>query len=584
MNPPVLIKKHTSIRRFRACLKTERGCVEDQPQHAATNPKPMKVATRCGWSRTTQPRSAIFRQALRFTLLVALLLALCSSATAQTNVAIKKTEPPATKPAWEVLDDLTLTKEQKETFKQLRDKMEAARGAVKAAETTSNTPPDALYNVRVNSTFAQRNMNKGIDQLLTKEQKSELKKLRGGKKAADVEKAASDGAANAEAAPRVLSEEELEANSTRKKARATLSEDEYKKLAVELRTKYAKPSAEWPAPEIDDEVKPRYVEIGVLPNVPYPSDNPYSEAKAELGKKLFFDPRLSGSGQMACATCHDPDLAWADGRSLAFGHSRKELKRNTPAIQNAGFLKLLFWDGRAVSLEKQAMDVLLNEDEMRTTPEGLRERLSKISGYTNEFAKSFGSPEPTLDRVGKAIATFERTQTSKRNSFDLFARGETDLFNDAAVRGLDIFRTTGRCVNCHNGPLFTDGLFHNEGLSNYGRKGEDLGRYDATKKPEDAGRFKTPSLRNIARTAPYMHHGMFDLETVLSMYNGGMPSVKRKPSQVNDPLFPIKSPLLKQLGLNEHDLADLKAFLETLSETRTRVRVPELPVETAKAD
>lgn len=485
----------------------------------------------------------------------------------------------AAKTIWDFLTEMKLTDGQKDSIAVLHSKLEGARAVVSKLEATSNTPPDAMYNARVDATFAQRAATKGIEQLLTKEQKAELKALRSAKKIPAVETAGA-----AEPAQRALSEEELEATSKRKKPRATLTDDEYKKLAVELRAQYAKPPAEWPAPEIDAEVKARYVEIGVLSNVPYPADNPYSDAKAELGKKLFFDPRLSSSEQMACASCHDPDLAWADGRTLALGHSRKELKRNTPTIQNTGFLKELFWDGRSTTLEQQAVDVLLNEDEMRNTPEGVRERLAKIPGYVKEFEKAFGSPDTTIERVGKAIATFERTQTSKRNTFDLFARGETDLFSDAAVRGLHIFRTTGRCVNCHMGPTFTDGLFHNEGLSNYGRKGEDLGRYDVTKKPADVGAFKTASLRNIARTAPYMHHGMFDLETVLSMYNGGMPSVKRKPSQANDPLFPTKSPLLKELGLNEHDLADLKAFLETLSETRTRVRVPELPVDVAKAE
>ncbi len=518
-------------------------------------------------------------------LLLSSIASVQSVAQAQTNTAIAKPSPTApAKTIWDFLAQMKLAKEQKESVAVLRGKLEEARAVVTKAETTSNTPPDALYNARVDFTFAQRSVNKSIDQLLTKEQKTELKALRAGKKTATEEKSLDDASPKVGAASGVLSEEELEATSKRKKPRATLADDDYKKLAAELRAQYAKPPAEWPAPEIDAEVKPRYVEIGVLSNVSYPADNPYSAVKAELGKKLFFDPRLSSSGQIACASCHDPDLALADGRSLALGHARRELKRNTPAIQNAGFLKEMFWDGRATSLEQQSRDVLLNEDEMRNTSEGVRERLTKIPGYVSEFEKVFGSQEPTIDLVSKAIATFERTLTSKRNTFDLFARGESELFNDAAVRGLHIFRTTGRCVNCHNGPTFTDGLFHNEGLSNYGRKGEDLGRYDVTKKPADVGAFRTASLRNIARTAPYMHHGMFDLETVLSMYNGGMPSVKRKPSQANDPLFPVKSPLLKELGLNEHDLADLKAFLETLSETRTRVRPPELPVDVAKAE
>jgi len=144
------------------------------------------------------------------------------------------------------------------------------------------------------------------------------------------------------------------------------------------------------------------------------------------------------------------------------------------------------------------------------------------------------------------------------------------------VRGLHLFRTTARCLNCHNGPMLTDGQFHNEGLTYYGRKLEDLGRYAVTKNPEDVGKFKTPSLRNIARTAPYMHNGLFDLEGVLNMYNAGMATVRRRADQKDDPLFPTKSKLLQPLGLNQTEKADLKAFLEALTETRIRIRPPEL--------
>lgn len=487
-----------------------------------------------------------------------------------------------TKPVWELVREITLSPEQKQRFDELRQKLEDARAAVRIAESTTNTPPDALYNARVTATFAQRNLTRAIEQSLTSEQKTELRRLRGEKRAA-AEKNAEVGQ-KSEQSGRALSEEELEATSKKKKPRPTLTDEEYTKLAAELRAQYSRPSSQWPAPEIDDSVKPHFQEIGVLPNVPHPAENPYTDAKAELGKKLFFDPRLSGTGEMSCTSCHEPDLGWADGRTLAFGHSRKELKRNTPSILNAGLIHPLFWDGRSTSLEDQARDVLLNEDEMRNTPEGIRERLAKIPGYTNEFAKVFGSPEPTIQNVAKAIATFERTVTSKRNQFDLFARGESEIITDAAVRGLHIFRTTGRCINCHMGPLFSDNRFHNNGLSNYGRKGQDLGRYDVTKKAENVGEFKTPSLRNVTRTAPYMHHGMFDLETALDMYNAGMPNIKRRPNQANDPLFPTKSPLLKELGLNEHDIADLKAFLETLTDTRSRVRLPELPPDVTKAE
>jgi len=266
---------------------------------------------------------------------------------------------------------------------------------------------------------------------------------------------------------------------------------------------------------------------------------------------------------------------------VSFGHERKELKRNAPTILNTAFNETLFWDGRSNSLEEQAMDVVNNTDEMHSSAQFVRANLGKIPGYTNEFTKVFGSPEVSLARVAQAIATFERTVTSRGNNFDSFLRGDTNALSEEAIRGLHLYRTGARCINCHNGPSFTDGKFHNEGLTYYGRKLEDLGRYDVTKKPEDVGRFKTPSLRNIARTAPYMHNGLFDLDGVLNMYNAGMPTVRRKESQKDDPLFPVKSPHLQSLGLNKQDLADLKAFLEALTETRLRMRSPTLPAEMA---
>jgi cytochrome c peroxidase len=243
-------------------------------------------------------------------------------------------------------------------------------------------------------------------------------------------------------------------------------------------------------------------------------------------------------------------------------------------VLNTAFNESLFWDGRATSLEQQAADVVLNAEEMHATAEMVRERLSKIQQYTNDFAAAFGDPQVSFARVAQAIATFERTLTSRGNAFDSFLRGNTNALSDAALRGLHLFRTTARCLNCHNGPNFTDGRFHNEGLTYYGRKYEDLGRYEITRDPKDVGRFKTPSLRNVTRTAPYMHNGLFDLDGVLNMYNAGMPTPRRQPEHERDPLFPEKSPLLKPLGLNKQDLADLKDFLGALTETRLRMRPP----------
>ena len=185
-----------------------------------------------------------------------------------------------------------------------------------------------------------------------------------------------------------------------------------------------------------------------------------------------------------------------------------------------------------------------------------------------------------MERIAMAIATFERTIVGGRSRFDSFVTGKNkNSLADDAMRGLHLFRTTARCANCHNGPNFTDEQLHNLGLSYYGREFEDLGRYVITKKPSDVGKFKTPSLRNVARTGPYMHNGLFDeLNGVLSMYNAGMPTLRRRESQESDPLFPDhKDPLLKPLGLNAHDKADLIAFLESLTEPRQCVRPPQLP-------
>ena len=354
------------------------------------------------------------------------------------------------------------------------------------------------------------------------------------------------------------------------------SDEQRKALAAELRELYRKPSTSWPAPTVDAGVK--WQEIGLLPEVEHPAANPHSAAKAELGKMLFFDPRLSGSGQMACASCHDPDLGWGDGRTTSFGMDRKPLERNAPSLMNAGYHRSLFWDGRASSLEDQAKQVLLNQDEMRSAPGDLAAKLSAIPGYREKFSESFGSEEIDIDRVTQALACFERTITGGRTPFDHFLKGRKSALSDDAVLGLDLFRREARCMNCHHGPLLSDGEFHDVGLSYYGRKYEDLGRYGVTGEATDVGRFRTPSLRSFAKSGPYMHNGLFPTARgVLNMYNAGMPTLRRKEHQLDDPLFPKKSALLKPLGLNNQDLADLEAFLEAVSEPYLRMRPPELP-------
>jgi cytochrome c peroxidase len=447
---------------------------------------------------------------------------------------------------WDYTNELDFSTSQQVALDKIHAKYDSARNELRQVN-QADVPPDVKQAARVAYAEKVRDLNQQVNTLLTEEQKKKLDGLRTSR------------------------------NSNRRLVRPLHTDEEYKRQADQLRTIYSQPTTNWPAPTIDDEVKPRFVELRLVPPASYPANNPFNSAKADLGKQLYFDPRLSGSGQIACASCHDPDLAWADGRTVSFGHSRKELKRNAPSILNAGQLHSLFWDGRASSLEQQVRDVVSNQDEMRSGDQVIRQSAGVLSGYTNEFASVFGRPEITLDRIAQAIATFERTIISRPNPFDAFLQGDTNALNDSAVRGLNLFRTTARCANCHYGPTFSDGLFHNEGLTYYCRELEDLGRYKVTKSPADVGAFKTPSLRNVSRTAPYMHNGLFDLDGVLNMYNAGMATVRRKPGQENDPLFPTKDRLLQPLGLNKQDLADLKAFLDSLTELRTRVRPPQFP-------
>ncbi len=350
-------------------------------------------------------------------------------------------------------------------------------------------------------------------------------------------------------------------------------------LIAKLRDAYAVPPAEWPAVSLDEGVEHR--ELGLLPEMAYPADNPHTEAKEKLGRLLFFDPRLSGSGQIACASCHDPDLAWADGRATSFGHDRTKLARNSPSIVNSGFRTSLFWDGRSNNLEQQATAVVENPDEMHSSGAVMAENLKAIPEYHGLFEEAFGADDASdplsLDNAVRAIATFERSIVGGRSRFDRFLKGRSDALSDEALIGLHLFRGDARCIHCHNGPLLSDDKFHDLGLSMYGRRFEDLGRHAVTGAAEDVGRFRTPSLRNVMNSAPYMHNGLFDIDEVLRLYNAGMPNPRPRRDQVGDALFPTKSPLVKPLGLNEQDLADLKAFLASLSEPHTRIDPPRLP-------
>lgn len=348
--------------------------------------------------------------------------------------------------------------------------------------------------------------------------------------------------------------------------------------ATSRRLAYSRDPADWPEAHWDESIPPdQRHELGLLPSLgdlPTPAER--GNPKIDLGRKLFFEPRLSGSGHVSCISCHHPDTAWADPRRVSHGHGLQTGERNAPSLMNVAHGKRFMWDGRAESLEAQVLLPLAAGNEMAADIEAVPERL-KQAGYAPLFDEAFGNGEISTNRVAEALAAFQRTIVGGRSRFDSFLKGSHDALTDQQLRGLHLFRTKGRCINCHNGPNFTDEQFHDLGLSYYGRKFEDLGRYEVTKRPEDVGKFKTPSLRNVTNTAPYMHNGLFELEGVLNMYSAGMPTLKRKADQQDDPLFPTKSPLLHELDLSDAEKADLIAFLEALAEPKRTIRPPELP-------
>jgi len=282
--------------------------------------------------------------------------------------------------------------------------------------------------------------------------------------------------------------------------------------------------------------------------------------KAELGKMLFSDPILSKDYTVSCATCHIPERAFADTGAVSFGVKHAKGKRNTPSSMNMRFTKVFFWDGRAATLEQQALMPIEDPSEMNLPIEKAVQRLRKHKKYNSYFKKIFNS-EPTAAHLGEAIAAFERTQETSESPFDVWKfYDEPKAVPESAKRGFDVFSTKGKCTVCHFGSDFTRSDFKNIGLFN-GKALNDSGRAGITKLADDIGSFKTPGLRNIAITAPYMHNGMFKtLEEVIDFYNDAPGKV---PDAINR-----DTTLAKPLGLTDQEKSDLKAFLESLTDKR----------------
>ena len=310
-------------------------------------------------------------------------------------------------------------------------------------------------------------------------------------------------------------------------------------------------------PSVQAETQAQIRREWILPKVaPSPSNNKMDEKKAELGKKLFFDPRLSGNGRMSCATCHDPARGWADGLPTGKGHKGKTLDRATPTIINVGFSNILMWDGRAESLEDQALGPIVNPDEMNNTIRNMVKTLKSIPGYVKEFKEAYSGLGINPTRVARSIAMFQRQVVSQDSPFSRWVKGDGSALTEQQVRGFKVFTDTdrGNCITCHQPPNFTDNGFHNIGLKSFGEKKPDLGRYNQMPVKMTKGAFKTPPLWNISQTAPYFHDGSAGtLEEVVDHYAKG--------GEVRSNL----SPNMKPLNLSVQDRKDLVAFLESLT-------------------
>jgi cytochrome c peroxidase len=298
-------------------------------------------------------------------------------------------------------------------------------------------------------------------------------------------------------------------------------------------------------------------------SVPHPADNAWSPTREQLGRTLFFDPRLSGSNWISCASCHNPGFAWGDALLRAVGDGMKTLGRRTPTILNLAWAESLFWDGRAGSLEEQALGPIQAEGEMNLSLDRLSAKLGAVAGYRSMFDDAYPGEGMTPGTVAKAIAVFERTVVSAEAPFDRWLAGDQSAISESAKRGFVVFNQEGRCAKCHSGWRFTDDSFHDIGVAT-----DDAGRGALLKEiPVMASAFKTPTLRNVNRRAPYMHNGsVATLEDVVELYDRG--GLHRRPSL---------SPEIQALELTPTQKQDLVSFLHTLSSDDGPVQIPVLP-------
>lgn len=322
--------------------------------------------------------------------------------------------------------------------------------------------------------------------------------------------------------------------------------------------------------------------------VPIPEINPQTPHKIELGKKLFFDRRLSGDGTMSCATCHIPDMAFTDGQEISLSYPTTRNWRNAPTLVNIGLFKNLFYDGRATSLEDQALFPIMSAFEMNLNLDYLEEKIRVVPEYVRAFQEAFGG-DVSRERIAMALASYQRSLVSLNAPIDRYLKGDKAALSPQAQEGYAIFTGKGKCTDCHDGALLSDDKFHALNIPenpehqndpritatrrfvakvyhypDYRTLNEDPGRYLITKDSKDWKAFRTPTLREVAKTAPYMHNGIFGtLDEVIEFFDqgGGKGNTALKP-----------------LGLSASEKAALKVFLgEALSGEDIVVRMPEVP-------
>ncbi len=336
--------------------------------------------------------------------------------------------------------------------------------------------------------------------------------------------------------------------------------------------------------------------LATLPPPPIPADNPMTPEKVELGKKLFWDGRLSGNGSMGCVMCHQPDLGWGTGGPISFGYPGTQHWRNSQTILNSAYYNKLFWEGNQTSLESQAPAAAGGAVAGNGDGSMMEMKLRFVPEYVSAFKEVFGTDWPHIAQAWMAIAAFQRTIVTDpaKVPFDRYLSGDETALSDAAKRGMDLFNGKAGCLACHNGALASDERYYKLGVpvapefeedplyqitlrwelyqkgvpeDIYRAGSDDLGLYHKTKRPDDMGKFRTPSVRELRWSAPYMHNGVFEtLSDVVAFYNkGGGP----------------RNTVLKPLDLSEEEQGDLVAFLEALSmDEPLLMDEPELP-ETA---